>query len=72
MAWHDESPWRSKRKAEIVTATEKLADVERKFRQGDLSPTQAVLAAYHIGIEEGRANPAITRIGTPHTPEVQT
>jgi hypothetical protein len=71
MSWHDESPWRAKRKADIVTATQRLADLERRFRMGDLSPTQAVLEAYHIGIEEGRANPAIQRIGQTHTPEVQ-
>jgi len=72
MAWHDGTPWRAKRKAEIETATQRLAELERKFRSGDLSPTQAFLEAYAIGIEEGRANPDIQRVGQAHTPEVQT
>jgi hypothetical protein len=72
MAWHDESPWRSKRKAAVQTATDRLADLEKKLSTGDISPAMAVTEAFNIGIEEGRANPVITRIGTPHTPEVQT
>lgn len=72
MAWHDQTPWRAKRKAEIVTASERLAEVERKCRLGDLGLHEALLAAYAIGIEAGRANPAIQRIGDQQTPEVQT
>ncbi len=72
MAWHDESPWRAKRRAAVQTATDRLADLEKKLSTGDISPAMAVTEAFNIGIEEGRANPAIPRIGTPHTPEVQT
>ena len=72
MSWHDESPWRAKRKAEITTAAERLADVERKCRAGDMGLHEALIAAHAIGIEAGRANPAVTRIGETHSPEVQT
>lgn len=71
MAWHDESPWRAKRKAAVQTATDRLADLERKLESGDISPAMAVTQAFTIGIEQGRANPAI-KISGPHTPEVQT
>jgi len=56
----------------VQTATDRLADLEKKLSTGDISPAMAVTEAFNIGIEEGRANPAIPRIGTPHTPEVQT
>lgn len=72
MAWHDGTPWQAKRKAEITTAAERIAEVERKCRAGDIGLHEALLAAHAIGIEGGRANPAITRIGDTHTPEVQT
>lgn len=72
MAWHDGTPWRAKRKATVQTATDRLAGLEKKLSTGDISPAMAVTEAFNIGIEEGRANPAIPRIGTPHTPEVQT
>jgi hypothetical protein len=72
MSWHDQTPWRAKRKAEITTTAERLADVERKCRAGDLGLHEALIAAHAIGIESGRANPAVTRIGETHSPEVQT
>jgi len=62
----------AKRRSEAVTVTEKLAQVERHMRHGDLSVHDALLAAYHIGIEAGRANPAVQRIGEGHDTEVQT
>lgn len=72
MAWHDETPWRSKRKREASTVTERLAQVERHFRHGDMGIHEALIAAYQIGIEAGRANPAVTRVGESHDTEVQT
>lgn len=71
MAWHDETPWRSKRKREPVTVTEKLAQVERHVRYGDMGIHEALIAAYTIGIEAGRANPAVQRIGDTHDTEVK-
>jgi hypothetical protein len=71
MPWHDASPWRAKRKAELVTVTEKLADVEKRLRGGDLGIHQALLQAYQIGEESGRANPAGERIGEAHQPEIK-
>lgn len=74
MAWHDVSPWRRKQKqaAGPATLTQRLADVERQCSAGELSLHAAVLAAYQIGIEAGRANPVIQRIGQPHATEVET
>ena len=71
MAWHDESPWRAKRRAAVQTTTERLDDLAEKVKKGDLSPAMAVTEAFNIGIAEGRANPVI-KISGPHTPEVQT
>ncbi|MBU6222669.1 MAG: hypothetical protein KGR24_07950 [Planctomycetes bacterium] len=71
MAWHDAAPWRGRNKAELVTVTEKLADVERRVRGGDLGIHQALLQAYQIGEESGRANPVGQRIGEAHQPEIQ-
>lgn len=71
MAWHDESPWRAKRRAEVQTTTQRLDDLAEKVKKGDLSPAMAVTEAFNIGIKEGRANPVI-QISGPHTPEVQT
>lgn len=68
----DETPWRERQRSAIRTATDKIADVERKLRNGDVSMHQALLMAFGIGIEEGRANPAIVRIGENHSPEVTT
>lgn len=72
MAWHDGTPWRNRYKSREVTAAERLAEVEKKCTAGDLGLHEALVAAHAIGIEHGRANPAITRIGETHTPEVQT
>lgn len=70
MSWHDQSPWRAKRSEAVQTVTERLAAVEKSLRAGDIDPHRAVLAAYQIGIEAGRANPAVQKIGEGHTPEV--
>ena len=72
MAWHDESPWRAKRRAAVQTTTERLDDLAKKLSHGDMSPAMAVTEAFNIGIQEGRANPVIQKISGPHTPEVQT
>ncbi len=71
MAWHDQSPWRAKRKAELVTVTDRIADVERRCRAGDAGLHEALIEAYTIGVEAGRANPAVERIGEAHTPEIK-
>lgn len=67
----DSTPWRERRKAAIVTIGQRLAEVERKCRHGDLSLHEALIQAYTLGIEEGRANPAVVKVGEAHTPEVQ-
>lgn len=74
MAWHDVNPWRRKhqKRARPATVTERLALVERQCSAGDLSLHAAILEAYQIGIEAGRANPAIQRVGEAHSTEVET
>jgi hypothetical protein len=72
MPWHDKTPWRSKRKAAVQTPAARLADIEKQCRAGDIGLHEALVAAHAIGIEAGRANPAIERIGETKNPEVQT
>lgn len=72
MSWHDQTPGSRKRKKQAVTVTERLSEVERQCRNGDTGLHEALIAAYQIGIEAGRANPAVQRIGEGHSPELQT
>lgn len=73
MAWHDMSPWRRKqqKRSEGATYTQRIADVERSCRHGDIGLHEALIAAYTIGIEAGRANAVVQRIGEPHDTEVK-
>lgn len=74
MAWHDMTPWRRKhqKRQQPATFTARLDAVERQCSAGDLSLHAAILEAFQIGIEAGRANPAIQRVGEAHSMEVET
>lgn len=69
MAWHDESPWASKRREEDRTAKDRLAlvrDVLRSFDEGNLPSVKAVARIGEIVTD------SIVRVGEAHQPEVQT
>lgn len=73
MAWHDRTPWRRRQeKQKATTLTGRLDEVERQCSEGRISLHAAIHEAYLIGIEAGRANPVIQRIGQPHDTEVET
>lgn len=64
MAWHDRSPWGSKR-AEQTARMDEIAKVVRRFEQAAISATTAIEKIRDI------LEPRVVRVGNGHTPEVQ-
>ena len=51
MAWHDASPWRRKRND--ASTPNRIAEIVRQCRAGDLSLDDAIVAAYSAGHDDG-------------------
>jgi hypothetical protein len=60
MPWHDEAPWRAKRRKPAQTPEQRLADIERLCRYGDISIGDAIRAAYETG-KHNRPETATTK-----------
>jgi hypothetical protein len=62
MPWHDEAPWRAKRRKPAQTPEQRLAEIERLCRYGDISIGDAIRMAFTTG-QHSRPKAATTTEG---------
>lgn len=62
MPWHDANPWRRRHVKAVETIEDRLEEIEKRCRAGDLSLRQAIDAAAAVGKAYGQAErePATT------------
>lgn len=64
MPWHDASPWSRKRRKQTKTPEQRLDDIERRCRAGDIGLSDAIRAAFALGqaTEQARLIPGANAI----------
>lgn len=64
MTWHDENPWRKRHKKQAETPEQRIDEIVRRCQAGDISLTDAIKAAYAVGVayEQARLVPGANSV----------